>query len=108
MNYIMEGGKAYHVMLLMWASTYKVPSRTSRISMLGDGVHVEPSVVRVGLTALARVDLEPTRRTSVTVKFENVEREPVLFLILSRQTKREVGGRVEVGLEDRQSWVSSA
>lgn len=42
-------------------------------------MHVEPSVVRVGLTALARVDLEPTRRTSVTVKFENVEGEPVLF-----------------------------
>lgn len=68
-------------------------------------MNVEPPVVRVGLTGLARVDLEPTRRTSVTVKFENVEGEPVVFLILSRQTEREGGGRVEVGLVDRQASV---
>lgn len=34
MNYMMEGGKAYHVMLLMWASTYKVPSRTPILGVL--------------------------------------------------------------------------
>lgn len=67
------------MMLLMWASTYKVLSRTPRFLTLGDGVNVELSVVRVGLTGLARVDLEPMRRTFNTV--ENVEREPVLFYI---------------------------
>lgn len=79
MIYIMEGEKADHAMLLMRASTYKVLSRTPRILTLGDGVNVEPPVVRVGLKGLARVDLEPTRRTSVTVQFENVEGEPVVF-----------------------------
>lgn len=63
-------------------------------------------VVRVGLTGLARVDLEPTRRTSVTVKFENVEEDPVVFFFKFQVGRQK--GRVEVGLEDKQSCVSSA
>ena len=90
---------ADRVTLLMWASKVKVPSRmTPRLLTWGDGRTMELSMDMEKGLCFARVDLVPTRRTSVLSLFSLRKLSESHDLISSRQLDRAVGGRVEVGL----------
>jgi len=54
-----------------------------------------------------RVDLEPMRTTSVLLLFNLRKFEVNQSLISCKQAQREGGGKVEEGLEETESWVSS-
>jgi len=55
----------------------------------------------VKLGVLVRVDLEPMRRTSVLSLLSFRKLEENQFLISCKQSQREEGGKVEVGLVER-------
>ena len=57
---------------------------------------------------LVKVDLMPIRRTSVSSLLSLRKLQENQDLISCRQSEREVGGRMKLGLLDRQSSVSSA
>ena len=92
---------ADQVTLLMWASKVKVPSRmTPSLLTWGEGRTVELVMDTEKGLYCARVDLVPTRRTSVLSLFSLRKLSETHDLISSRQVDRAVGGRVEVGLEE--------
>ena len=66
------------------------------------------SIVMEKLSGFVRVDLVPMRRTSVLLLLSLRKLQVNQDFISCRQSEREVGGRVEVGLVDMYSWVSSA
>lgn len=70
----------------MWGSRERVESKiTPRLKAWGDGETMVPSMVRVGLLALLRVDLEPMRRNSVLLLFSLRKLFCIQVLIANRQ-----------------------
>ena len=89
-------------MLLMWVWNERVLSRTTpRLLTWREGQTEELSMGTVKLGVLVRVDLEPMRRTSflLLLRFRKLEENQVL--ISCKQSQREEGGKMEVGLEAR-------
>ena len=96
-------------MLLIWERKDRELSRmTPKLLTWGEGGTEELSMEREKLSALERVYLVPTRRTSVLSLFNLRKLEENQSLISDRQEVREGGGRVEDGFPDRYNWVSSA
>ena len=74
---------------------------TPRLLTCGEGETVELSMVTEKLSVLDSVDLEPMRRISVLSMFNLRKLEENQDFMSVRQSARDVGGRVEVGLLER-------
>lgn len=86
----------------MWDLKESEPSRmTPRLLTWGEGETMELSIEREKLSTLDRMDLEPTRRISVLSLFSLRKFEVNQVCNSERQSIREVGGRVELGLVER-------
>ena len=93
---------ADRMVLLMWVWNERVLSRTTpRLFTWGEGETEELSMERVRLGCFDNEDFEPMRSTSVLSLFNLRKLEVSQDLISCRQVQREVGGKVEDGLEER-------
>ena len=93
---------ADRMVLLMWVWNERVLSRTTpRLFTWGEGETEELSMEMVRLDCLDSDDFEPMRSTSVLLLFNLRKFEVSHDLISCRQVQREVGGKVEDGLEDK-------
>ena len=93
---------ADRVMLLIWDWKDNVLSRmTPRLLTWGEGETEEWSMVREKLSAFERVDLVPIRSSSVLSLLSLRKLEGNQDLSSVKQSVREEGGRVELGLLER-------
>ena len=90
------------MVMLIWDLKESEPSRmTPRLFTWGEGETMELSIEREKLSTLDRVDLVPTRRISVLSLLSLRRLEVNQVCSSERQSVREEGGRMELGLVER-------
>ena len=90
------------MVMLIWDLKESEPSRmTPRLFTWGEGETMELSNEREKLSALSRVDLVPTKRISVLLLLSLRKFEVNQVCSSERQSVRDEGGRMELGLVER-------
>ena len=90
------------MVMLIWDLKESEASRmTPRVFISGEGETMELSIEMEKLSTLDRVDLVPTRRISVLSLLSLRKLEVNQVCSTERQSVREEGGRMELGLVER-------
>ena len=90
------------MVMLIWDLKISEPSRmTPRLFTWGEGETMELSNEREKLSTLSRDDLVPTKRISVLLLLSLRKFEVNQVCTSERQSVRDEGGRMELGLVER-------